>query len=317
MPSSSPSRLQTRNDRSADGCIQRYCVAVSEALVDAAEHICDLTGALYHAQLKRQFMNDHTPPSRLLYDRALLLHGPKRSEILTLDEVRQYGTDSFSDVDYLSIYGLKPAEWYARGIRLLGRTAVECTRDLLADRIGRDIAELTASLPKITSVTVFDPFAGSCNTLYWILRHVPSSEGLAFEFDPQVFEVTNRNISGLDRRIALRHGDFLANLASLDLPTGHALVVFVAPPWGGALDEVMGLDLRRTEPPITVIVDRIAKRYPDRRLLFATQVYEKIEPASLAELEGTFNWSQLNVYGFNEAGRNHGVLLGTKGWAPD
>ena len=195
-------------DRSANAAFNAIAL-MSRSLVVAAEHICDLAGALYHAQLKRPFMNDHTPPSRLLYDRALLLHGPKRSEILTLDEVRQYGTDSFSDVDYLSIYGLKPAEWYARGIRLLGRTAVECTRDLLADRIGRDIAELTASLPKLTSVTVFDPFAGSCNTLYWILRHVPSSEGLAFEFDPQVFEVTNRNISGLDRRIALRHGDFL------------------------------------------------------------------------------------------------------------
>ena len=69
-------------------------------------------------------MNARTPLTRPLYDRALLLHGPKRNEILTLDEVRQYGTDSFSDVDYLSIYGLKPAEWYARGIRLLGRTAV-------------------------------------------------------------------------------------------------------------------------------------------------------------------------------------------------
>ena len=154
-------------------------------------------------------MDDPTPLSRPLYDRALLLHGPKRSEILTLDEVRQYGTDSFSDVDYLTIYGLKPAEWFARGIRLLGRTAVECTRDVLADRIGRDIANLIASRSKLTSVTVFDPFAGSCNTLYWILRHVPSSEGLAFEADPQVFEITNRNISGLDRQIALRHGDFL------------------------------------------------------------------------------------------------------------
>ena len=47
-------------------------------------------------------MNARTPLTRLLYDRALLLHGPKRNEILTLDEVRQYGTDSFSDVDYLS-----------------------------------------------------------------------------------------------------------------------------------------------------------------------------------------------------------------------
>src|SRR5437899_4635516 len=142
---------------------------------------------------------------RPLHDRALLLHGPKRNEILTLDEVRQYGADSFSDADYLRLYGLKPAEWYARGIRLLGRTAVECTRDVLADRIGRDIASLTASLPKGTPVTVIDPFAGSCNTLYWILRHVSSSEGLAFEFDPQVFELTRRNISGLDRRITLHH----------------------------------------------------------------------------------------------------------------
>jgi hypothetical protein len=199
-------------------------------------------------------MNARTPLIRPLFDRALLLHGPKRNEILTLDEVRQYGTDSFSDVDYLSIYGMKPAEWYARGIRLLGRTAVECTRDVLADQIGRDIANLIASVSKRTSVTVFDPFAGSCNTLYWILRHVPSSEGLAFEVDPQVFEVTNRNISGLDRRIALRHGDFLANLASLDLPTGHALVAFVAPPWGRALDEVKGPRLAAHRAPITVIV---------------------------------------------------------------
>jgi hypothetical protein len=261
-------------------------------------------------------MNDRRSTSRLLHDRALLLHGPKRNEILTLDEVRQYGTDSFSDPDYLSLYGLKPAEWYGRGVRLLGRTAVECTRDVLADRMSHDIAVLTASLPKGTPVTVVDPFAGSCNTLYWILCHVPSSEGLAFEFDPKVFELTHRNISGLDHRIALRHGDFLADLASLDLPTGHALVVFVAPPWGTALDEAKGLDLRRTEPPITGIVERIARRYPDRQLLFAIQIFEKVEPASLAELERTLDWSQLNAYGFNVAGRNHGLLLGTKGWTP-
>jgi hypothetical protein len=251
-----------------------------------------------------------------LFDRALLLHGAKRNEILTLDEVRQYSTDSFSDADYLSLYGLKPAEWYGRGIRLLGRTAVECTRDVLADRIGWDIAALTASLPKGTPVTVVDPFAGSCNTLYWILRHVPSSEGLAFELDPQVFELSSSNISGLDRRVVLRHGDFLASLAGVDLPAEHVPVAFVAPPWGTALDEAKGLDLRRTEPPITGIVERIVRRYPDRRLLFATQVYEKVESGSLAELEGSLDWSQLNVYGFNVAGRNHGILLGTKGWTP-
>jgi len=211
---------------------------------------------------------------------------------------------------------MKPAEWYARGIRLLGRTAVECTRDLLADRIGRDVAAVTASLPRDMPVSVIDPFAGSCNTLYWILRHVASSEGLAFEVDPRVYDLTARNISGLDRRITLRRGDFLASLAGHDLPAGHALVVFVAPPWGEALDEGAGLDLRRTEPPITGIVERISQRYPAHRIVFATQVYEKVEPGSLAELERMLDWSRLVIYGFNADGRNHGILLGAKGWKP-
>ena len=83
-------------------------------------------------------------PLKPVYDRALLLHGPKRDEVLTLEEVRQYGIDSFSDSDYVQIYGMAPTVWYRRGIRLLGRTAVECTRDSLANRIGRDIAGISS-----------------------------------------------------------------------------------------------------------------------------------------------------------------------------
>jgi hypothetical protein len=105
------------------------------------------------------------------HDRALLLYGPKRNEVLTLREVQQYGIDSFSDADYIHLYGMPPTEWYSRGIRLLGRTAVECTRDALGDLIGRDVAEIAAKLPSLTSFVVIDPFAGSCNTLYWILKH--------------------------------------------------------------------------------------------------------------------------------------------------
>jgi hypothetical protein len=250
------------------------------------------------------------------YDRAHLLHGAKRNEILTLDEVRRYGADSFGDPDYLCLYGMKPAEWHARGIRLLGRTAVECTRDILADRIGRDVAAVAGSLPKGTPVTVIDPFAGSCNTLYWMLRHVASSKGFAFEFEPQVFELTRRNISSLDRRITLQQGDFLATIDTHELPANHALIVFVAPPWGTALDEDEGLDLTRTEPPITGITERIVRRYPDRRILFAVQVYEKVQAASLSDLQRTVDWSRLLVYDFNASGRNHGILLGTKGWKP-
>ena len=128
--------------------------------------------------------------------------------ISTLTEVHQYGVDSFADPDYIRLYGMIPAQWYAHGVRLLGRTAVECTRDPLGDRIGRDVASVATLLPPQTKFTVIDPFAGSCNTLYWILRHVPRSTGIAFELDPQVHELTTRNIAGLDREIALTHGDY-------------------------------------------------------------------------------------------------------------
>ena len=37
-----------------------------------------------------------------IYDRALLLHGSKRNEVLSLEEIEQYGRDSFANADYVS-----------------------------------------------------------------------------------------------------------------------------------------------------------------------------------------------------------------------
>jgi hypothetical protein len=251
-----------------------------------------------------------------LHDRALLLHGGKRNKVLTLEEVRQYGNDSFSDPDFVRLYGMTPPQWYERGVRLLGRTAVECTRDVVGDRIGRDVAAVAASLPTATRWVVVDPFAGSCNTLYWILQHVSSSRGIAFEFDPKVYELTRQNISALGQMIELIAGDYGAVLEKLDVQAGDAMIVFVAPPWGSALDELQGLDLRRTEPPIAEIIARIGQVYPDNHILFAVQVYEKVDVDSLTELRTKLEWSTVKIYDFNDAGRNHGILLGTKGWAP-
>ena len=53
------------------------------------------------------------------------------------------------------------------------------------------------------------------------------------------------------------------------------LVVFVAPPWGDALSDVSGLDLRRTEPPVAAIVDLIASTFPTHEVVLAVQVHEK------------------------------------------
>jgi len=54
------------------------------------------------------------------YDRELLLAGAKRNAVLDLTEVQRYGTESWGDPDYVCIYGLRPREWYGRGIRILG-----------------------------------------------------------------------------------------------------------------------------------------------------------------------------------------------------
>jgi hypothetical protein len=60
----------------------------------------------------------------------------------------------------------------------------------------------------------------------------------------------------------------------------------------------------------------IRAKYPSQRVLFANQVYEKIDPASLREVQVLFDWSELRIYDLNEAGKNHGILLGTNGWKP-
>jgi 16S rRNA G966 N2-methylase RsmD len=250
-----------------------------------------------------------------VYDRALLLHGSKRNEMLTLAEIEQYGLDSFADADYVSIYGMPPREWYRDGIRLLGRTVVECTHDALGDRIGLDVASVAERMPS-SQLVVIDPFAGSCNTLFWILRHVPNSESIAFESDQRVFELTRRNLATLDQRIELVHGDYVRLLEERHVPEDRGIVAFVAPPWGTALDEVQGLDLRLTTPPISEVIEQIVRQFPKHRMLFAMQVYEKVSDPSLTEVQTRLDWTELRIYDINEKGRNHGILLGTKGWAP-
>jgi hypothetical protein len=249
------------------------------------------------------------------YDRQLLL-GPKRNEVLALREVLQYGQDSFGDPEYVSLYGLEPGDWYARGVRILGRTAVECTRDRLGDLIGRDLAEIARSAPGTHAQLVVDPFAGSANTLYWIQRHVPGSRAVGFELDDAVFEASRRNLSILGLDLELLHVDCDAGLKALTVHREELLIVFVAPPWGGALSEGSGLDLGRTTPPVAEIVDLVAARFARQQLLLAIQMYERVDRSSLAEVTARFDWSTVKTYEIDAPGKNHGLLLATIGWRP-
>ena len=163
---------------------------------------------------------------------------------------------------------------------------------------------------------VIDPFAGSANTLFWILRQLPGARGVGFELEERVFALTHGTSPSCQVPIELVHTDYAAGLGDVTPPTDGLLIVFVAPPWGDALDPTSGLDLRRTTPPVAEIMDMLFGRFPEHRLLLAIQVYERCDPASLAELEARFDWSDLRIYDLNNAGGNHGIMLGTRGWVP-
>ncbi len=252
-----------------------------------------------------------------IYERAFLLSPEKRNQVMELWEVQKYGADSFSDSDYVCIYGMPPVEWYRRGIRLLARTTVECVRDSLGKLIGKDVASVIQDVASAMKFAVVDPFAGSCNSLYWILRHMRNSKGIAFEIDRTIFEVTKQNLASLDKDIELVNGDYRSLLRNYRFPKDYLVVVFVAPPWGDALNEISGLDLRRTKPPITEIVDFVDGVYQEHPILWVIQVHQTIDPMSLADLKKRFDWSALRIYDINVEGMKHGVLLGTSRWKPD
>ncbi|HKA21599.1 MAG TPA: hypothetical protein VKN18_25205 [Blastocatellia bacterium] len=260
-------------------------------------------------------MNVPGAEQRVFYDRQLLL-GEKRNALLELWEVQQYGIDSYGDPDYVSIYGMRPSEWYAKGIRVLGRTAVECTRDKLADAIGKEVAATAATAPVTAPPLVIDPFAGSGNTLYWLSRHLPRARTRGFELDDSVFQITQQNVKTLGLPIEIENTDYQSGLTAEPIGADQLLITFIAPPWGDALEKAAGLDLRRTVPPIIEIVDLLLQRFQANRLLFAVQVYETVNPISLAELKKRFDWSDLQVYDLNAPSQNHGILVGTKGWSP-
>jgi len=63
-------------------------------------------------------------------------------------------------------------------------------------------------------------------------------------------------------------------------------------------------------------VDALFREFPENYLLCAIQVYETVLAASMIELRARFDWSIQRVYELHAPGRNHGLLLGTRRWAP-
>ena len=95
------------------------------------------------------------------------------------------------------MFGLTPLFWYFCGIRMIGRTAVEMTRDLHADFIARSVAETLAPFGAITDV--IDAFAGSGNLLFHVARALRTQRIVGLDATAEVMERTQRNFRRLRR----------------------------------------------------------------------------------------------------------------------
>ena len=78
--------------------------------VYSAIRLLTVTGFLRRGYLQSLPSDERQRNAKLpVHDRALLLHGCKRNEVLSLSEIEQYGLDSFGNADYVSIYGMPQA----------------------------------------------------------------------------------------------------------------------------------------------------------------------------------------------------------------
>lgn len=200
--------------------------------------------------------------------RAELL-GPARTRVLTGDELCHAGQVFHGRPEGLSLYGVPAPSMVRSGLRLLGRTAIECSVDDHCAPFAEALAACLAREPDLSPGYVADLFCGSGNIGF----HLRARLGLpvfAAELDPAVHAATRHNFRVLGLDLDLRHADYRELLACLPPPRAGDVVV-VEPPWGAALTR-SGLDVTATEPPVPAILADIRAARAGVPCLVALQV---------------------------------------------
>jgi hypothetical protein len=206
------------------------------------------------------------------------LLGPLRTAVLTpaqLDEASRilHGGPAAG----LSLYGVPAADMTPRGVRLLGRTAVECVPDASAAAAAEAAAELC---PPDKGAVVADLFCGSGNFGLHLGRRLQRPV-FASERDPDVYAATYANLRATgDTTVRLHQLDYRDLLARLPSLSVHDLYT-VEPPWGHALGPD-GLDLTRTAPPVAEIVADISRSRAGRAFFLVLKTNPVLTHGSLA-----------------------------------
>ncbi|CAL9287167.1 hypothetical protein [Streptomyces sp. SudanB182_2057] len=188
------------------------------------------------------------------------LLGPLRTTILTGEQLCEAGRLIYGDPSGLSLYGIPAPDMTAKGITLLGRTAIECSVDAYTAPVADTLAMLQAATPPHGPDTakplIVDLFCGSGNFGHHLGQRL-SRPVHASELDPAVYTTTRKNLDRVGSAIELHLLDYRDLLGKLPARSTHDTYV-VEPPWGPAFTAA-GLDLTRTAPPVPEILNDIRR----------------------------------------------------------
>ncbi|MFJ8623730.1 class I SAM-dependent methyltransferase [Kitasatospora sp. NPDC093550] len=246
---------------------------------------------------------DPTPDLVAYFDLRTRLLGPLRNQPLTSDQLCEVGRILSGSPDGLSLYDVPAPRMVDRGIRLLGRTALECVKDphpaLVATALTEVLAEIgtDARTDGLTDARtdrpatghrplIADLFCGSGNLGHQLGRALGPRFGHrvhATELDPLVHDFTRHNLALIGSPVRLRHADYRELLTTSTAPHGRSRqdVYLVEPPWDAGFTAT-GLDLTRTTPPVPDILDDIRRSRGDHPCVVVLKTSDLIAHDTLA-----------------------------------
>jgi hypothetical protein len=227
---------------------------------------------------------------------------------LALADLHFLGERLYHDRQACAVYGCSPDQAYARGIRLAGRTAIECCLDAPAQTIAADLQRYLQQQGMAGPVAVVDLFAGAGNLMYHIAHTLRAAYGVGIDADPLVARLTAQNLAIVASPWQVTHSSW-QEFDPASLPDAiETLVVVVDPPWGCGHTS-QGLDLRATDPPVPDILAALIPllRHPT---VWVIKTYEHTVPASLATITERLANCQYSTLSCMAPGTNVGYLLG-------